>query len=151
MPDPRSQSEGFRANRAARRNVLVEDYVELISDLGADGRQVRQIDMAGRLGVSQPTVAKMLARLSAEGLVVQNPYCGVALTDAGRTLAAETRARHRIVEAFLMALGVDRAQALIDAEGIEHYVGEATLAAFQRALDRGLGAFMQDAPLRATR
>ncbi|KXV18778.1 manganese transporter, partial [Gluconobacter oxydans] len=33
LPDVETHSEGFRANRAARRNVLVEDYVELISDL----------------------------------------------------------------------------------------------------------------------
>ena len=44
----------------ARRGVvaLVEDYVELIADLIEDGNEARQVDIAARLGVAQPTVAK---------------------------------------------------------------------------------------------
>ena len=49
-----------------------EDYVDLIADLIADGGEARQVDIAARLGVAQPTVAKALRRLIAEGLVVQN-------------------------------------------------------------------------------
>jgi uncharacterized membrane protein SirB2 len=37
--------------------------VELISDLINEVGEARQVDMAARLGVSQPTVAKMLKRL----------------------------------------------------------------------------------------
>jgi DtxR family manganese transport transcriptional regulator len=51
---------------------LVEDYVELIADLIEDGQQARQVDSAAWLCVSQPTVAKMLTRLSSEGLVYRN-------------------------------------------------------------------------------
>ena len=70
LPDAETQSESFRQVREARRSALVEDYVELISDLiGRDG-EARQVDIASRLGVSQPTVAKMLKRLVDEGLHV---------------------------------------------------------------------------------
>jgi len=129
-----TQSAGFQANRAARRNVLVEDYVELIADLHAEGREARQVDLAARLGVAQPTVAKMLARLTTDGFVARKPYRGIFLTQAGEELAAEVRHRHRIVEDFLLALGVSAKNASIDAEGIEHFVGEETLAAFQHFL-----------------
>ncbi|NHO32694.1 manganese-binding transcriptional regulator MntR [Acetobacter fallax] len=142
MPDAQTQSEGFRAARVARQNELVEDYLELISDLLAEGREARQVDIAGRLGVSQPTVAKMLARLATDGLVTQKPYRGVFLTHAGQKVADEARRRHRVVEAFLLALGVSRENALIDAEGVEHYVGGETLAQFQRAIEGGLQQFM---------
>lgn len=141
-----THSEGFRANRAARQKVLVEDYVELISDLLSEGQEARQVDIAGRLGVSQPTVAKMLARLSTEGLVTQKPYRGVFLTDAGQAMANKARHRHGIVEAFLLALGVSEENARIDAEGIEHYVGAETLATFERALNQGLAKFMRISP-----
>ncbi|GBR10057.1 manganese-binding transcriptional regulator MntR [Gluconobacter frateurii] len=144
--DMETHSEGFRANRAARQKVLVEDYVELISDLLSEGQEARQVDIAGRLGVSQPTVAKMLARLSAEGLVTQKPYRGVFLTDAGQAMANKARHRHGIVEAFLLALGVSEENARIDAEGIEHYVGAETLATFERALNQGLAKFMRISP-----
>ncbi|AFW02985.1 transcriptional regulator MntR [Gluconobacter oxydans] len=141
--DMETHSEGFRANRAARQKVLVEDYVELISDLLSEGQEARQVDIAGRLGVSQPTVAKMLARLSAEGLVTQKPYRGVFLTNAGQDMASKARHRHGIVEAFLLALGISEENARIDAEGIEHYVGAETLAVFEKALKRGLADFMK--------
>lgn len=142
MPDAQTQSEGFRAARVARQNVLVEDYLELISDLLAEGSEARQVDIAGRLGVSQPTVAKMLGRLTADGLVTRKPWRGVFLTVAGRKVADEARRRHRVVEAFLLALGVSHENALIDAEGVEHYVGEETLSLFQVAIEGGLREFM---------
>lgn len=139
LPDAELHSEGFRQSREARRSALVEDYVELIADLIEDGNEARQVDIAARLGVAQPTVAKMLARLAADGLVTRKPYRGVFLTDAGRTIARNSRARHRTVESFLRSLGVSAETARIDAEGIEHHVSAETLQAFRRALDGRAG------------
>lgn len=112
----------------------MEDYVELIADLIEDGNEARQVDIAARLGVAQPTVAKMLARLAADGLVTRKPYRGVFLTDAGLRIAQESRDRHEVVEAFLLSLGVSAETARIDAEGIEHHVSGETLEAFRKAL-----------------
>ncbi|MDG6095448.1 manganese-binding transcriptional regulator MntR [Acetobacter sp. AN02] len=148
LPDAETHSEGFRANRAARQNVLVEDYVELIADLLSENQEARQVDLAERLGVSQPTVAKMLMRLANEGLVSRKPYRGIFLTPAGQKMAEEARARHRIVEAFLLALGVSPENARIDAEGLEHYAGAETLDAFRFAMEAGLEDFMARARLR---
>lgn len=124
--------EAFRHVRAARRTELVEDYVELIADLIDDGGEARQVDIAARLGVAQPTVAKMLKRLAEEGLIQQRPYRAVFLTETGRELAEESRRRHQIVESFLLALGVGPDIARVDAEGIEHHVSDETLDAFRR-------------------
>lgn len=132
---PEHQMRGFRKARHARRTELIEDYVELISDLVAELGEARQTDIARRLGVAQPTVAKMLTRLADEGLLVKRPYRGAFLTEAGERLAAQSRRRHRIVEAFLRKLGVSSETARLDAEGIEHHVSAETLAAFERFLD----------------
>ena len=132
LPETEVSSEGFRQSRQARRSALVEDYVELIADLIADGQEARQVDIAARLGVVQPTVAKMLKRLVKDGLASQRPYRGVFLTETGLELAAAVRRRHRTVEAVLLALGVGPETARIDAEGIEHHVSEETLCAFER-------------------
>ncbi len=129
---PDIQSASFRQTRQARRLELMEDYVELIDDLIVAQGHARQVDIAERLGVAQPTVAKMLKRLSEEGLVCQQPYKGVLLTEIGQRLAAEARDRHRVVEAFLLSLGVSPDTARKDAEGIEHYVSAETLAALRR-------------------
>lgn len=132
LVEPEVQVESFRQAREARRSELVEDYVELIDDLIEDGGEARQVDIAARLGVAQPTVAKMLKRLAEDGLVQQRPYRGVFLTPAGRELAAQSRERHRVVEQFLCALGVSPETARRDAEGIEHHVSGETLEAFRR-------------------
>lgn len=134
--DEDSHVESFRRTRHNRRTELVEDYVELIDDLLEDGGEARQIDVARRLGVAQPTVAKMLKRLAAEGLIQQKPYRGIFLTAEGKTIAASARERHRIVENFLLALGVGQEAARIDAEGIEHHVSEETLIVFKRYIER---------------
>lgn len=129
--------EGFRQARDARRSALVEDYVELIADLLDDGGEARQVDIAARLGVAQPTVAKMLKRLAEDGLVAQRPYRGAFLTPEGQALALRSRERHRLVEQFLLALGIEPETARRDAEGLEHHVSEETLLAFARFLESG--------------
>ena len=53
---------------------------------------------------------------------------------AGHALAARVRTRHRLVVDLLRAVGVGADDAESDAEGIEHYVSDATLAAFARFL-----------------
>ncbi len=134
LPATELHVEGFRQARAARRSALVEDYLELIADLTDGGGEARQVDVAARLGVAQPTVAKMLKRLAEEGLVAQPPHRGAVLTPAGQAIALRSRERHRIVEAFLLALGVGPEIARRDAEGLEHHVSRETLDAFARFL-----------------
>ena len=123
--------EGFRQVREAHRRELIDDYVELISDLIREVGEARQVDMAARLGVSQPTVAKMLKRLATMGLIEMIPWRGVFFTGVGEKLAQESRERHQIVENFLLVLGVSPEIARRDAEGMEHHVSEETLDAFR--------------------
>lgn len=132
LPAAEHHVENFRQAREARRTELTEDYVELIADLLDDAGEARQVDIAARLGVAQPTVAKTLRRLAETGLIIQKPYRGVFLTESGRRLAEESRERHQIVESFLRALGVSDDVARVDAEGIEHRVSAETLRAFRR-------------------
>lgn len=137
LVDVDTHVHGFRQAREARRLELVDDYLELIADLIADGGEARQVDIAARLGVAQPTVAKMLKRLADEGLIVQRPYRGVFLSESGRALAKQARKRHHIVESFLLALGVSPETARRDAEGIEHHVSAETLDAFRKFAKKG--------------
>ncbi|NDL64156.1 manganese-binding transcriptional regulator MntR [Acerihabitans arboris] len=131
LVDVQEHAQGFLQVRAAHRSELMDDYVELIDDLIRDFGEVRQVELAARLGVSQPTVAKMLKRLAAAGLIRQLPYRGVFLTTEGEEMAARSRERHQVVESFLLALGVSPETARLDAEGLEHHVSEETLAIFR--------------------
>lgn len=134
LVDAATHVESFRQTRSNRRLELVEDYVELIADLIDHGGEARQVDIAHRLGVAQPTVAKMLKRLAADGFIQQRRYRGAFLTEAGKELARVSRERHQVVELFLCALGISPETARIDAEGIEHHVSSETLDAFRRFL-----------------
>ncbi|KFD18047.1 MULTISPECIES: manganese-binding transcriptional regulator MntR [Tatumella] len=131
IKDVEEHVEGFRQVREAHRRELIDDYVELISDLIHEFGEARQVDMAARLGVSQPTVAKMLKKLAGTGLVEQVPYRGVFLTAEGEKLAEQSRERHHIVENFLLSLGISSEIAHRDAEGIEHHVSDETLEIFR--------------------
>lgn len=130
MPEEPTQAERFGKARMDRSAALLEDYAELISDLLATSGEARATDIARRLGVSHATAIKSIHRLKREGLATARPYRGVFLTEAGQALAERVRNRHRIVVALLLAVGVPVEAAEADAEGMEHYVSDATLAAF---------------------
>ena len=132
---PDQQLAAFRQTRHARKTEIAEDYVELIADLIAAGGEARVVDIARRLGVSHATVIKTVGRLQRDGLVVSKPYRAIFLTEEGRRLAEASRRRHAVVVRFLRAIGVSEDNAQADAEGIEHHVGEETLAAFERVIE----------------
>jgi DtxR family manganese transport transcriptional regulator len=128
------QAESLQQTRREHASETAEDYVEAIADLSASQGEARVVDLARRLGVTHVTVNRTLARLQREGYVSVQPYRAIFLTDSGRTLAEECQHRHGIVVAFLRSLGIPEKAAEIDAEGIEHHVSPATLAAFARQL-----------------
>jgi DtxR family manganese transport transcriptional regulator len=132
MPQEPAQAHRFGKARRARSATLLEDYAEMIADLLATGGEARPVDIARRMGVAHATAVKTISRLKREGLVTALPYRGVFLTEAGQLLADRVRARHRLVVELLVAVGVPMEDAEADAEGIEHYVSDTTLAAFAR-------------------
>jgi DtxR family transcriptional regulator, manganese transport regulator len=136
MP-PVGPVEGFCQARAAHRSEAAEDYVELIADLIDAHGEARLVEMAKHLGITQATVSTTVSRLQRDGLVEHRPYRSIFLTEAGRDLAQMARRRHRLVVAFLRALGLAEATARRDAEGIEHHVSEETLEAFSRFVAAG--------------
>ena len=122
--------------RRAHQQETAEDYVELIADLIDATGEARTVDLAERTGVTPATVNSTLQRLARDGLIRKARYRSVFLTDEGRTLAEHARERHRIVRDFLLALGVDRETAEMDAEGIEHHASKKTLHALKTFLKR---------------
>jgi DtxR family transcriptional regulator, manganese transport regulator len=133
-----AQADRFSKARSARSASMLEDYTELIADLIAANGEARTTEIARRMGVAHPTASKTIARLKREGLARAKPYRGVFLTEAGAAMAKRARERHRLVVNLLIAVGAPREAAEADAEGIEHYVSQATLRAFEAFL-RGRG------------
>lgn len=130
--EAKRHAERFQRVREAHQTEVAEDYVELIARLIDETGEARVVDLAEWLGVTNATVNNTIQRLQRDGLVTSKPYRSIFLTDEGRKLAGASRERHVLVRDFLVALGVDKETAESDAEGLEHHVSDATLAAFRR-------------------
>ena len=123
------RAAAFAKTREAHQTEVAEDYVELIADLIAEVGEARLTDIALNMAVSAATASKIITRLRREGLVDGRPYRSVFLTDAGAAMARESHRRHGVVLDFLLALGVGRATAEADSEGMEPHVSDVTLDA----------------------
>ncbi len=133
-PESANLPARFSHARHVQAKAVMEDYVEMISDLLAEMGEARIADIAQRMGVTHPTATKAVARLKTAGLAVSRPYRGVFLTEEGAALAEKVRARHRTLVDLLIAVGVPAEVAELDAEGMEHHVSDAALAAFRTYL-----------------
>ena len=73
---PSEQADRFARAREAQSRAVLEDYVEMISDLISVHGEARVADIAERMGVAHPTATKAVARLKREGLATSRPYRG---------------------------------------------------------------------------
>lgn len=124
------RSQAFEQVREAHQSETAEDYVEMIADLIEENGEARVVDVANAFGVTHATVNKIVARLNKEGLVTNEKYRSLFLTDKGAKLAASCKERHEIVVGFLKSIGVSARTAEMDAEGVEHHISAETLKAF---------------------
>ena len=130
----KARSVPFSQTRSRHASETAEDYVEAVMEIIEEKGECRVLDLARYFNVSHVTVSRIVKRLHDEKLLYSSPYKPVKLTDAGTKLAKRAKERHAIVLSFLIAFGVDKENAEIDSEGIEHYVGSKTLAAMKRFL-----------------
>ena len=132
----KARSVPFSQTRSRHASETAEDYVEAVMELIEELGECRVLDLARYFNVSHVTVSRIVKRLHEENLLYSQPYKPVELTTEGSTLAKRVKERHEIVLAFLISLGVDRANAEIDSEGIEHHVSSKTLDAMKRFLKK---------------
>ena len=130
----KARSVPFSQTRSRHASETAEDYVEAVMDLVEEKGECRVLDLARYFNVSHVTVSRIVKRLQEENLLNSKPYKPVELTAKGSKLAKRVKERHLIVLAFLIKLGVDKVNADIDSEGIEHHVGSKTLAAMKKFL-----------------
>ena len=105
----------------------LEDYLEMVHMLRLANGLARVKDIAAALGVKMPSVAKAMVELKKMGLVRQEPYSGVELTEEGERVAAMILNRHILLKGFLIQLGVSEAIADKDACSMEHILSAETL------------------------
>ncbi len=105
----------------------LEDYIEAIYMLIDTGKPAQVRDVARMVAVKMPSVVKAIRELKSLGLVVQEPYSNIELTEKGVRVARKILGRHTLLRTFLMKLGVGRANADKDACLMEHILSAETL------------------------
>jgi DtxR family manganese transport transcriptional regulator len=98
------------------------------------GDRIRTCDLVAKMEVSHVTVTRILQRLGTEGLINKDPYGPCTLTNTGTAMARGSRRRHALLLDCLLHIGVPAGDAERDAEGMEHHVSYATLAAMRATL-----------------
>lgn len=108
-----------------KKNKSTEDYLECILLLSRESEFVHRVDVARKIGVSQPAVQKAVKILQSEGYV-EFDGLHIYLTQSGESYAKEIYDRHCTIRLFLKLLGVNELDADADACEMEHTVSQAT-------------------------
>jgi Mn-dependent DtxR family transcriptional regulator len=133
----------------AARSESTEDHLERIHDLVERKGYARVTDIAEALGLNRSTVSNMVRRLAARGFVNYERYRGFTLTDEGKAVARDIRARHEILSGLFELLGLAPETAAQEVEDIEHHLRPQTLAvlaslvSYWRAHPEQLRAFLR--------
>src|SRR5437867_4436740 len=116
---------------------VVSRYLEAIYYMWFEKEPLRSARLADWLGVSRPTVAVGLRRMTRDGLVRMNGRKEIELTEAGQRAAEAIVRRHRIMERWLTdALGLDWVTADAEAARLEHAVSDAVERRLYEVLGR---------------
>ena len=108
-----------------RKNQSAEDYLECILLLSKETQFVHRVDVARKIGVSQPAVQKAVRILTESGYV-ECDGMHIYLTLKGANYAEEVFDRHCTIREFLTLHGVNLKDADEDACELEHVVSPAT-------------------------
>lgn len=112
----------------ANLTFSMENYLEAVFELSAAGGGARVSDIAARMDVSKASVNNAMNVLHERGLVINEKYREIYLTDEGRRLAQLTSQKHHILLSLLRdVIGIDENQADQDACAIEHVISDASI------------------------
>lgn len=117
-------------------SATVEEYLESIYNMSVEGELVIGARLAGKFGVSAPTVTEMLKRLVKSGYIEMDSKRHITLTEAGYEAAEAVLRRHRLTERFLVdMLGMQWHQVHEEACRLEHFISGAVESRVIASLD----------------
>lgn len=117
-----------------KKNRSTEDYLECILLLSRESEFVHRVDVARRIGVSQPAVQKAVKILQSGGYV-ECDGLHIYLTAKGFSYAESVYDRHCTLKQFLQQLGVNQLDAEADACEMEHVLSPAAYTAIKKFVE----------------
>ena len=113
-----------------------EMYLETILILSEKNPHVRSIDVCEYMGFSKPSVSRAIGLLKNGGYVNMDHDGYLTLTEAGTEVAKKVYARHEMLTAFLVSLGVEEEVASYDACKIEHHISDQSFNAIKKFMEK---------------
>lgn len=102
-----------------------EAYLSAIYEIEESSGRATTSAVAAQLGVSNPSVTRMMKKLAATELLRHAPYHGVELTPYGKLLAINIVRRRRLIERYLTGfLGYSSEEVRAEAVHLEHAISE---------------------------
>lgn len=111
-----------------------EMYLETIYVLSQTMNIVRAIDVVEHMGYSKPSVSRAVGLLKQGGYLTVEDTGNLRLSQEGMQIAQKIYARHTLLKAVLIRLGVDEKTAGEDACKMEHVISDATFEAISKHL-----------------
>jgi DtxR family Mn-dependent transcriptional regulator len=106
------------------RRSSIEQYLKIINSLqGRDGKVGTSL-IAKNLGIRPPSVSEFCRKLHNEGYIAWKPYHGARLTERGKDIARRVEQRYQVLLRFLIMLGVEEKEAILQACRLEHEVSD---------------------------
>ena len=113
-----------------------ENYLETILVLQQRKGSVRSIDIANELEFGKPSVSVAMKNLRQGGYIEMDASGQIRLLPAGQAIAEAVLEKHRMMPAFLVALGVSPEVAAEDACRIEHVLSNESFEAIKRHAEK---------------
>ena len=108
-----------------------ENYLETILMLQQRKGSVRSIDIANELEFSKPSVSVAMKNLRLNGYIEVDGSGMIHLLPEGQAIAEAVLEKHKLITAFLVALGVSEEVAAEDACRIEHVLSNESFEAIK--------------------
>jgi Mn-dependent DtxR family transcriptional regulator len=113
-------------------SFVMENYLEAVYELSEAGRGARLTDVAVRMSVNKPTANMAIAALAEKGLVTNERYRRIVLTETGYGMASAVAEKHKTIRWFLMkSLNLEADAADADACAIEHVISDTAIRAMR--------------------
>lgn len=108
--------------------IAMENYLEIIYEFQEQGMRARVSDIAKKKNVSKASVNNAMNVLAEYGLVINEKYHDILLTEKGKAKAELICQKHSILQTlFEKVIGFDENLANDDACKIEHVISDVAI------------------------